>query len=567
MQMNTKTSETNLSAGTLHGRYGWWILPAAVFLASIALTQPPFIGDSIPYSDQITAVRNSTAAPGTLWEFGHILWRPLGFWLSGWVAPAIPNSMAWTPQLKVLRILVMLNEAAGLVGALLVYLLSLRLSRSLHAAAVVLVLYVWGDAALAYSQSGAPYMVALALLLAGLWWQVTARIPGAGAMLGSACLFCAAALLWFPFAIAIPAAACARRFISVSEKPEPEVSWGKCILCLVSCGGLLLAGIFAAAWLAGVRSVPDLTVWIVSAGHGMQQNRRAIRAVSGFSRLLIDLGQDGVVMKRLVLHDPYFPVSVLDAIRSSLWKVGVFYWFVAGLVWLVWRSPGRRALIPLAIAASAGAFAAVVVFEPSSPERLLPVLPFALIALASGWNAPWKRAPLVRAGIDVFALMLLVLNLPSFEWRHSAEYKQAETRLDDFRRRAKPADIMLVMTPWEPILRLTGRPFDSANRQGPILCYWVLDPIDKDAAEWRKTVARRILENWNENHDMWLSDSAFYSRPEASSLWVEGDNPTPHWRDVPVFFRTLQFDGQTSAQNWFLRIRRSQENREILSRE
>jgi hypothetical protein len=239
--------------------------------------------------------------------------------------------------------------------------------------------------------------------------------------------------------------------------------------------------------------------------------------------------------------------------------------FVASVACLAWRSAGRKSCIPLTAGAAVGAFAAVVVFEPSSPERLLPVLPFLLIALSAGWSSSWKWAPLIRAGIAAFALLLVVLNLPSFEWQHSAEHQHALSQMDDFREHAKPADVMLVMTASEPVLRLVERPFDPANRLGLIRCYWVLDPIDKDAAAWHRTVAHRVLETWHSGHDVWVSKSAFSDRPQPSSLWVEGDNPAVHWRDVPAFFRSLELDAETSPG--FALIRQSPANRERLAHE
>ncbi len=70
----------------------WLIMPAALFLASVAVTQAPFMGDSIYYVADIHAVRSGSAAHETLWEFGHILWRPLGYWFSSLFVGWIPNS-------------------------------------------------------------------------------------------------------------------------------------------------------------------------------------------------------------------------------------------------------------------------------------------------------------------------------------------------------------------------------------------------------------------------------------------------------------------------------------------
>lgn len=456
---------------------------------------------------------------------------------------------------------------AGLAGTLLIYTLSRRLSGSRLAAVVASMLFVWGDAVLAYSQSATPYIPALALLLAGLWWQLTSLQRGGSGVAGPPCLFGIAALFWFPFAMAIPAASCAGRYIGLPGGVKRGMSWRQCVLSCVIAVAVLSAGIMVAAWLAGIRSVPEAVSWVASSGHGMRQNRRWIRAISGFSRLLIDLDQEGVYLKRLVFHDPFYPVTVIEAFRSGLWKIGAFYSFIGGVVYLVWRSAERKSCIPLVIGFVAGVFAAVVVFEPSSPERLLPVLPFLLIALSAGWSSSWRWAAPLRGGIGVFAILLALLNFPNFEWQRSADHRWAQAQAEDFRKHAKPRDLMLVTTMSEPVVRLLESPFDPANRLGPIRYSSILNPVDKDAAAWRQTVAHTILRNWGLGNDVWVTGSVFFDRPNKGSLWTEGDNPAIHWRDVPAFFRTLEFDAGTAAGDPFARLRQSPANRERLARE
>jgi hypothetical protein len=546
----------------------WLIIPAALFLASVAVTQPPYMGDSMDYIDDIHAAWSGSAAHETLWEFGHILWRPLGYWFSSLFVAFIPNGIAWTPQLKIFSGLMLFSLIAGLAGTLLIYTLSRRLSGSRLAAVVASMLFVWGDAVLAYSQTATPYIPALALLLAGLCWQLTSFQHGRSGLVGPACLFGVAALFWFPFAMAIPAASCAGRFIRLPGGEQRGMSWRQCILSCAIAVAVLFAGIMVSAWLAGIRSVPEAVSWVASSGHGTQQNRRWLRAISGFSRLLIDLDQEGVYLKRLVFRDPFYPETVIGAFRSGLWKVGAFYSFIAGVVYLAWRSAERKSCIPLAIGFAAGVFAAVVVFEPSSPERLLPVLPFLVMALSAGWRSSWRWAAPLRAGIGVFVILLAMLNFPNFEWRRSAGHRQAQAQADDFRKHAQAHDLMLVTTMSEPVVRLLQTPFDPVNRLGAIRYSLILNPIDnKDAAAWRRIVAHTILRDWGLGNNVWVMSSVLFDRPNKGSLWTEGDNPAVHWRDVPAFFRTLEFDAETSAGNGFARLRRSPANRERLARE
>ena len=52
--------------------------------------------------------------------------------------------------------------------------------------------------------------------------------------------------------------------------------------------------------------------------------------IFGFARSFINMGDDGILFKRFLLHDPYNPVSLFDLLRLSLFKYLLFYAF---LVW------------------------------------------------------------------------------------------------------------------------------------------------------------------------------------------------------------------------------------------
>src|SRR5581483_6139002 len=118
---------TKFSAADRHRELFWLFAPAVFFLLSVALTQPAFIGDSFDYVVEILRVRDGAAPATTLWESGHILWRPLGYLLAPLFLQSIPNSLAWTPVLKMGAGLIALNLAAALVSTVLIYDLCRRL--------------------------------------------------------------------------------------------------------------------------------------------------------------------------------------------------------------------------------------------------------------------------------------------------------------------------------------------------------------------------------------------------------------------------------------------------------
>jgi hypothetical protein len=62
------------------------------------------------------------------------------------------------------------------------------------------------------------------------------------------------------------------------------------------------------------------------------------------------MGDDGVVMKRLLLGDPYNPVSLVDILWLSWWKIVLFYLFLITVVInLLETQRGKRILCLLAL--------------------------------------------------------------------------------------------------------------------------------------------------------------------------------------------------------------------------
>jgi hypothetical protein len=540
-----------------------FLLATLVYVVSIACTTPFVVGDAIYYGHDVLMVRKGIVPFSSLSDFGHILWRPLGYVLAGPSLAWIPDRLAPSPDLKITYGLSLLSLIAGLICTLAVFDLARRLTRSLWWPFVPVFLLVWGAAFLTYSQSGASYIPGLACVLVGLWIQLTARGPKLPVVLAASCLFGLAALLWMPFLYAAPAAWCARRYTQLPADREDTPYWGwrEIALSAVATGVIVLAGACAAALMAGVHAPPQLVQWMVSAGHGMHQNRTLIRAVSGFVRLFIDLRHDGVYLKRFTLHDPYNPTSRFT-LFLVLWKIALFYAFGCCVVALSWgRGAARRALTPLAIAAGLGAVAAVAVFEPSSPERLLPVLPFLLIAVSAGWNgeSPFHRA--MQFAIVASALLFFVINIPSFVPRFSPAYEQATAQISDFKQTAAPDDVMVTIVTSEPAVQWAlGHPFENIRRFGAYRQTFLVNPIDADAAHWRNSFAALAFDSWCRGNNIWVEKAVREDAPEDQLMWVDGDNPAVRWKDLSPFFRPFDFDAATSRRDGFLRLARTPQN-------
>src|SRR6185312_4759268 len=123
----------------------------------------------------------------------------------------------------------------------------------------------------------------------------------ARAALLPAVAFAAAVLFWFPMVLAIPAAALSVLLLGGDTQRRRRTA---ALVCTYA-GAITIVSYLVVAYLANVRTVPEMRAWIMSSGHGISGIGGASRAVVGFARSLVETGRLGLVMKRHLLGDPY----------------------------------------------------------------------------------------------------------------------------------------------------------------------------------------------------------------------------------------------------------------------
>lgn len=77
----------------------------------------------------------------------------------------------------------------------------------------------------------------------------------------------------------------------------------------------------------GIHNVAALRAWIASSSHGVSPDvpLKAIqRMIFAFARNFVNMGNDGRLFKRYLVHDPFSQVSFLQLVRFSLWKLALF---------------------------------------------------------------------------------------------------------------------------------------------------------------------------------------------------------------------------------------------------
>jgi hypothetical protein len=545
------------------GLIGRFLPGALILLPNLLFCASPYIADTMVYADSVMRhLHGQMAGPfQPLWEFGHLLWRPLGALLAPLFFATVPDSLGQSHRIKLAFGFLAVNMMAGLSIAALLYDLFRRLAGWKTAALLTFGLS-WSGGFLMYVLSGSSYITGLFFEVAAIWLLIpfSGGSPGVWRQVAAGALAAGGALFWFPYILAVPAVA-AVPWAMGAMRPRDGI-WALLRVGLTSAACILVV-MSAGAWLAGARTPEKAAEWYRDAQHQWQQNRQWMRAVSGVPRLMVDLARDGVALKRYAFRDPFHPVNVWDVARLSLWKLAAFYAFLLSVLWMAARTArGRPALALLSIAGVPMLLFAIVLFEPSSAERFLPVLPFLLLAAAAGWGGRLRWV----AGAVLVALA--GINGPAFIEAFSTEQQSVFTQIEDYGRHAAPADLLVTVTFSDPLPQwLEQRIYHRSMRNRVVPTFQLIEVSTGLAQGWKERFAGRVLWQWNQaKADVWIRQGALRDRPDEILRWVEGDNPALRWADVPAFLNMFEYDRRTALTEGFARLAHSENNRLILER-
>jgi hypothetical protein len=534
------------------------LLPgAALVLLSLLPSSSPYIGDTVFYADAVVRhLAGEASGPfAPLWEFGHLLWRPIGAVIAPLAFKVVPDSWGPSDRVKVAYGFLAISMACAIVVGALLYDL-FRRAAGWKVAALLVFGLSWANGFLMYALSGSSYLpallcsvVALCLLLddpSSPWRQYVAGILGG-----------LSALFWFPFVLTVPAIALTPWIWRGMPARAGGVALLRVSVAAAACvASFMVAGGFA----AGVRSMSDARAWVQDASHEWAQTQQWKRAVSGVPRLMLDLSRDGILLKRYVLRDPFQSLDLWDLLLRSAWKLAAFYAFIAATLWMASGSVrGRRSLATTAIAGAPLLLFALVLFEPSSPERFLPVLPFLLLTIAVSWHGP------ARVIVAVFLVTLPLMNASAFIERLSDTPGMMVAQMEDVERSADAHDLIVTITFNDPFPQwVEQRIFHASMRHGSPSTYQLIEPSVSSALRWRERFAERVLRHWDAGGNVWVRRGGLHETPDPMLQWVEGDNPDIRWADVPAFLRQFEYDRESSRPDGFVRLTRSLRSREAL---
>lgn len=545
---------------TLARRYG--LMPAIYLLATL-FTNAYFMADTTDYVDSIVsfvAGRNYD-----FWEFGHLFWRPLGWLLYALCKPLTSLIASGDVRFNVILVLVALNWLAGLLSVCALSGIIRRLCGGrIWITGPVTVTFIFSHAFLNFTQTGSPYIPGLSLLLLGLYiltrygdrdeksWT-TGLLAGI-ALAGAVCL-------WLPYVLAMPAAIAAPLFLFGFDRMRLRV---------VAVTGVAFAVFVTAAYAVvvigalGIHTLAGLKAWMSAASHDTDI-KGVTRMVFGFGRSFIYLGNDGMLVKRYLVGDPFNRVTILDLFRLSLWKVALFYVFLASVtINLLFSAQGRRVL-GLSILNAAPVIVFAISFDGGAVERYLPLYPAIFVAMTLCLCGARSIAFLRYVTYAFMAALILTdaaaLAKPVLDRRQEA----TAARISEVAGRLKP-ESRLITTTWQDELINFSRsyPFHPLNRAGNLRIGALVTPGTTLAAEWREGFAAEAVATWRRGGEVWVSRRVLNPRPRPEWNWTEGDEKRVSWPDFHAFFSKMDMGESTGGDDGFVLIPPTSTNQEYL---
>jgi len=528
----------------------------AVFLLLTVFTRSAFLGDTIFYVSDINA---SLACPSlgqcpTVWDAGHLLWRPAGHWLLRPLLPLLSYVVGRNLAMATTLLLVSMSSLATLIAALLAYAIIFKETGNLRISLFLSVVFLCANTNLYGLHSGTSYSSGLACLMAAVWCSQRARHDGMLRYAALAGMWEALAVgFWLPYIVALPALLLWTLFACLGRRVET----GTALLLMTMLAGLALFGL--GSYFAGVRSVAELRAWVGNSGHGMSQTHNLIRAVWGLPRSFLELGQFGVRIKQFLFKDPYARVSLGELFSQAVWKIIVFYLALLGLVSLGLTDKGKQTLAIFAVA-MAGDVLLASVFEAGSPERYLPIFPFLFLAVAA--CIVTRQTPrAARIAVSAVCFLMIANLISASAIRIHNEEEKAVRRVKPLLPLPPHSLIFVVGDDSVAHLRLNA-PLHEIN-QANFETAGLYTPMIRTAL-WKYDFASRVLAAWKQGGSIWITTRVRAMQPRREWNWVEGDDPNIMWRDIVEFFKAFEFSQDPSGEDGFTLLPQSVHNQDQL---
>ncbi|MDQ2854872.1 MAG: hypothetical protein M3R68_00970, partial [Acidobacteriota bacterium] len=370
-------------------------------------------------------------------------------------------------------------------------------------------------------------------------------------------------LLWLPYVLAIPAALLAPLMLVGFSKQRLKLS-----ILAVMVGAIIGGAVyFAVMTHSGVHNVQELRAWMQKTSRSTGSSNKGVsKTVFGFARSFINMGNDGMLFKRYLLHDPYNPVSVLDLVRLSLWKLLAFYLFLTfTMLSLVTSTNGRRLLI-LFLLNVLPVIAFAIYWQGGDPERYLPLYPLLFIAVAWALDSELVRR-LFKLPLVFFILGMIVTNgVMMAKGRLDRQQATSAARLSELSGMLKPNSWVFTAN-WQDDLVNFNRsfPLNPLNRNSNLIIGALISPGEPEVARWQQEFSARVQSIWSSGGDAWISRRLLSERPRPEWNWVEGDDSRVSWKDLYSYASRLELGQPVGGDDGFVLLVQSAQNRKSMS--
>jgi len=505
------------------------------------LTRAYFMADTVDY---VAAVYLHDRGVNYLfWDFRHLFWRPLGWTLLHLLGPWMSSFTGGEPRIAVLYIFLALDYLSGLASVFLLRDLLRRFQLPAWTIEFSSFAFVFSFAFLNFIHAGTSYIPGLMFLLLGICLivhssEVRSSEPGFSPYLQAAAALSLAlsVCMWFPYVFAVPGALTLPLFYR-NPRPRP---WSdvlrSTVLCLVF--GLVAYGLVLAH--LHIYSPTGARGWINQGASSVAGVQGVSRAIFGFVHSFIDLGKDGVLVKRYMLHDPYNPVALRDLARFSLGKLALFYIALLAVILQLARSQAGRSIIAISAVSAGPVLIFAVFWFGGDIERYLPLYPVFFLALASALAE--DRKGIVKVLAVAFLALAVVSNVLALS-RQKLDHQQQMVvdRIQPLLPLLKPSSRVVEVDIHDDLVNFSrSYPLNPINRNAELSNYPLLNPGTPQTRHWRPDFAARVTATWNDRGDVWLSRRLLASSPKADWDWIENSDPNVRWKDLPAFFS--QFD-------------------------
>ncbi len=536
-----------------------------VYVLATWFTDAFFMGDTWIYVSDLLKARSLGAS---FQDFGHALWLPFGWLVSRVLLPLLHLGGGDDARAGVTLTLLGINWVAGLASTLLVHSLARRFCSREWPALLVATTFLFSNAILNYSQTAQPYVPGLALLLLGLHLLLQAdgpaRRPLWRALLAGAAL-AGGICLWVALVLAIPALLMSPLFLLGFDRPRTRLVVGTAFVF-----ALLVALVYISMIVnLGIHDLAGLSAWIASSSHGVSPDvpLKAIqRMIFAFARNFVNMGHDGRLFKRYLVHDPFSPVSFLQLFRLSLWKLALFYVFwLSVVINLLPSRLGRRMLALLALNGLPVVVFALFLFESGSIDRYLPLFPLLFLALSVSLASD-RPALRIRGVALAFVAVMISSNLSAMAATTlNRAQEQAATRIRDLEPLLTRESRVVTVNQQDEVYAFNQNfPFHPINRSGRLDADILADPNSTQVPRWRRIFALKTLAMWDRGGDVWITKRVLHQRPLPAWNWVEGDDPRLRWEDIYVFFSRLETGRPVAGEDGFALVSPSPQNKQTL---